>query len=91
MLFISGGKFWYSVGLTKMKGYRAYFDFYDVLTEVEEAGVRMIVSIDEEETGIAEFVNGLPATDNVFDLTGRKVSKSQHGVYIVNGKKMLKK
>ena len=29
MLFISGGKFWYSTGLTKMNGYRAYFDFYD--------------------------------------------------------------
>lgn len=91
MLFISGGKFWYSVGLTKMKGYRAYFDFYDVLTEVEEAGVRMIVSIDEEETGIVKFGNGRSATDNVFDLTGRKVSKPKRGVYIVNGKKMLNK
>ncbi len=81
MLFISGGNFWYSAGSTKMKGYRAYFDFYDVLTEVENAGVKMFVNIDgEEETGI----------ENVFDLSGRKLDKKpQKGVYIVNGKKIL--
>ena len=91
MLFISGGNFWYSAGSTKMKGYRAYFDFYDVLTEVENAGVKMFVNIDgEEETGIENVnVNDNP-NGTIFDLSGRKLDKKpQKGVYIVNGKKIL--
>ena len=91
MLFISGGNFWYSAGSTKMKGYRAYFDFYDVLTEVENAGVKMFVNIDgEEETGIENVnVNDNP-NGTIFDLSGRKLDKTpQKGVYIVNGKKIL--
>lgn len=91
MLFISGGKFWYSTGNTKMKGYRAYFDFYDVLTEVEEAGVKMFFNIDGEETGIENLnaINNLNGA--TFDLSGRRLGNTpQHGVYIVNGKKVLK-
>lgn len=91
MLFLSGGNFWYSMGNTKMKGYRAYFDFYDVLTEVEEAGVRMFVDFGGEQTRIDGIDNGQPETDSVYDLSGRKVSSPQHnGVYIINGKKVLK-
>ncbi len=89
-LFLSNNKFWYSAGLTTMKGFRAFFEFLDVLSEVDEVGVRMLVNIDGEETRI----EGLsPAEDEeaVYDLNGRKVSKPQlHGVYIVNGKKVLK-
>lgn len=87
-LFLSGGKFWYSAGLTKMKAFRAFFSFLDILTEVEDAGVKMVVNIDDEETGI-ENVN---VNDNsmIYDLSGRHVYKAQKGVYIVNGKKVLK-
>lgn len=90
-LFISGGKFWYSAGLTSMKGYRAYFDFYDVLTEVEEAGARMFIDIDGEETGIGN-INANDSDNAMFyDLSGRKVAKpQQHGLYIINGQKVLK-
>lgn len=91
MLFLSGGQFWYSTGKTKMKGYRAYFDFYDVLTEVEEAGVKMFVDFGGEQTRINGIDNGQPEADGVYDLSGRKVSNPQHnGVYIINGKKVLK-
>lgn len=92
MLFISGGKFWYSVGKTSMKGYRAYFDFFDVLTEVEEASVRMFIGIDgDEETGIEGLNTNANFDSDVYDLSGRKVANPQHnGVYIINGKKVLK-
>lgn len=92
MLFISGDKFWYSVGKTSMKGYRAYFDFFDVLTEVEEASVRMFIGIDgDEETGIESLNTNANIGNDIFDLSGRKVANPQHnGVYIINGKKVLK-
>ena len=90
-LFLSGGRFWYSKGLTKMKGYRAYFGFLDVLTEVENAGVKMFVNIDgEEETGIENVNVNDNLNSTTFDLSGRKLDKKpQKGVYIVNGKKIL--
>lgn len=91
MLFLSEGKFWYSTGQTKMKGYRAYFDFYDVLSEVETAGVKILVILDGEETKVDGIVNNKLLDSNWFDLRGRKVVKpQQHGVYIINGKKILK-
>ncbi|MBO7069632.1 MAG: hypothetical protein J6W52_13315 [Bacteroidaceae bacterium] len=90
MLFLNGGCFWYSTGKTKMKGYRAYFDFYDVLTDVEGADVRIFLDFDGEETGIREILTS-DTQRAIFDLSGRKVVKPQlHGVYIINGKKIMK-
>lgn len=42
-------------------------------------------------TGIEE-VNGQQTTVNatVYDLAGRRVSKPQHGIYIINGKKVIR-
>ena len=42
------------------------------------------------ETGILETENGDVKTENCYDLSGRRVEKAQKGVYIVNGKKVLK-
>ena len=42
------------------------------------------------ETGIWETENGEVKTENCYDLSGRRVEKAQKGVYIVNGKKVLK-
>ncbi len=91
-LFLSGGKFYYATENTQhMKGFRAYFDFVDNLTEIEDAAVRMFIDIDGVETGIEEVnVNG-NNNDTFFDLSGRKVAAPQmHGVYIINGRKVLK-
>lgn len=89
-LFLSGGKFWYSAGLTKMKAFRAYFDFLDVLSEVDNAGVRLFVNIDDEETGVENVNVNVNDNDNtIYDLSGRRISEAQKGVYIVNGKKVL--
>ena len=44
-----------------------------------------------EETGIQSVDNALQAKDNaIFDLSGRRVVKAQKGIYIVNGKKIVK-
>ena len=86
-LFLNDNKFYYSTGLSKMKAFRAYFDFYDVLTAVENYGVKMF--IDGLETKVDEI--GFKDTpDSLYDLSGRKVTKPQQSaVYIVNGKKAV--
>jgi hypothetical protein len=89
-LFLSGNKFWYSNGSTKMKGFRAYFDFYDVLSEVENASARIDFNFDDT-TGIKE-VHGNASVEGTYDLQGRKVEEpTNKGLYIVNGKKVVKK
>ena len=90
-LFLNSNKFYYSDGTIKMKGYRAYFDFYDLLTEIEEgAGVKMFFNIDDEETGIKGIDQRQRTKDDIYDLSGRKIAqKQQKGIYIVNGKKVV--
>ena len=89
-VFFNGSKLWYSVGNTRMKGYRGYFYFQDVLTD--GAGVKLQLDIDGV-TGIGNI--GVSAVENtsVYDLSGRKVSvdtkvSAKRGVYIMNGKKV---
>jgi len=88
-LFISNNRFYYSAGETKMKAYRAYFEFDDVLTALDEAGAR-ITMIDSETTGITEY-RGKMSDDTYYDLQGRKVESPRKGVYIVNGSKIAVK
>lgn len=92
-LFINGNKFYYSDGTIKMKGYRAYFDFYDVLTKIEEgSGVKMFFDSDDEEDGIKGIDQEVRTKDDIYDLSGRKISQRlQQGIYIVNGKKVIVK
>ena len=97
-LFLSGNEFWYSTGATKMKGFRAYFDFYDVLTEVDEnyANVRFVFS-EGETTGVRGVGDGIAdhtARDGVYTLQGVKVDGAEtlpKGVYVVDGKKVMVK
>lgn len=89
-LFLSGNKFWYSMGLTKMMAYRAYFTLNDVLTDITGASVKMMISIDGEETGYENVNVNDNLNNTIYDLSGRRVNKAQKGVYIVNGKKILK-
>jgi len=91
-LFLSGGKFWYSTGQTKMKAFRAYFDFYDVLAEVENASVKMVVNFGDE-TGLSSVSFSIENDQSsMYDIQGRKVQgqNAQKGIYIINGKKILK-
>ena len=94
-LFLSGNKFWYSVGLTKIKAYRAWFDFDDLLPDFEDnyAEARIFMVFDSEATGISTMHNDECVMHNeVYDLQGRRVEKPmKKGLYIRNGKKTVKK
>lgn len=91
-LFLSGNKFWYSSGNTKMKAFRAYFDFLDVLTDKTASGARMLLSFDEETTSIQnpKFIirNN---TGEWYTLDGRKLDKkpTAKGVYVKDGRKVV--
>ena len=89
-LFLSENKFWYSTGLTKMKAFRGYFDFYDVLSEIENASSRVVMKWnDEQPTGISEIKHETQKNSQYYDLSGRRVVRPNKGVYIVDGKKTV--
>ena len=101
-LFLSGNKFYYSVGNTKMKGYRAYFNFSDKLAGFSEtnnpSAARIMMTINPVATGIKSWEthhdSDQPQTTNpykpsniFYDLQGRRVKHPQKGLYIRNGRK----
>lgn len=87
-LFLSGNKFWYSAGATKIKAFRAYFMLNEVLSGVAEAKLRFMV--DEDAAAIEgitpDMENGVWYTLDGRQLNGKPTEK---GVYIVDGKKVL--
>ena len=92
-LFLNNNQFWYSNGNT-MKAFRAYFLFDDVLTD-KELNSNVILSFDEAD-GINNVTVGQPA-EGIYDIQGRKVHTDENkwdnlkkGVYIINGKKVVK-
>lgn len=92
-LFLNGGKFWYSVGLTKMKAFRAYFNFTDLLPSFKnrEVPARVFITIDGDATGIMMPSVQQSGNDAVYNLCGQRVSQPatlQKGIYIINGKKV---
>ena len=49
------------------------------------------VIFDSNTTGISNVNNqGNAANDIIYDLSGRRVNKARKGVYIINGKKIVK-
>lgn len=89
-LFISNNKFYYSAGATNMKAFRAYFEFDDVLTALDEAGARISI-VDEDVTGIANVKTLSVESRDYYDLQGRKVENPGKGLYISNGRKVVKR
>ena len=45
---------------------------------------------DDDATGIFETESVEQKTENFYDLSGRRVEKAQKGIYIVNGKKVVR-
>lgn len=96
-LFISENKFWYSTGSARMKAFRGYFDFYDVLTDVENAQAKISFSfVDSSVDSINGPVAGDDSSeDKVYTIDGVLVGKGipakrlSKGVYIVKGKKLV--
>ncbi len=94
-LFISSNKYWYSTGLTKMKAFRAYFTLDDVLTDIESANARVLMSVDGNVTGIKDAtrpnIDVIITQNKGYDLQGRKVENPSKGLYIMNNKKVMVK
>lgn len=88
-LFLNNNKFYYSTGATKMKAFRGYFDFYDVLSEVESAEARISFAVAEDQPTAISNVKR-EADDKYYNLKGQRVEKPGKGIYIVNGKKVKK-
>lgn len=92
-LFLSGNKFWYSVGKTTTKAFRGYFLFYMVLSDVVTADTRISLWFDDDETTGISNVRG--KKDNVrcevYDLLGRRIENPTKGLYIRNGRKEVVK
>ena len=72
---------------TTLKGFRAYLP----ATEVAASRGFAIKWSDDEVTGIRTIDNGKQSVKNgaFYDLSGRRVENPQHGLYIVNGKKVV--
>lgn len=87
-LFLSGNKFYYSTGKTKMKAFRAYFTLNDVLADMGNASARISMSFNDEATAISDATR-LSDNGAYYSLDGRKLDKRpvRKGVYIRNGKK----
>ena len=87
-LFLSGNKFWYSIGETKMKAFRAYFNFIDLIPDFEDNyDARIVMSFDEETTGVNDRMT-MP-DDKYYNLNGQRVKPASKGLYIRNGKKVV--
>ena len=88
-LFLSGNKFWYSTGATKMKGYRAYFDFTDKIESGLSSRVTMLLD-DEVSTGIATLHHNQDTDNEFYNLQGQRVSKPSKGVFIQGSRKVIR-
>lgn len=87
-VFLADNMFWYSTGATKIKAFRGYFEFYDVLDD-KTATSRIVMNFDGEATGINSVLRDALNDGKVYDLNGRQVEKPGKGVFIVNGKKVV--
>lgn len=90
-LFLSNNLFYYATENTKhMKAFRAYFDFDDVLTEVESSSSRVSMFFNGEITGINKVSKKKSDTSGaIYDLQGRRVNKPIKGIFIKDGKKIV--
>lgn len=88
-LFVSGNKFWYSTGATKMKAFRAYFDFQDLLKGIGGDESRIVFSFGEQ-TGIGQLASDRNDGE-YYNLRGQRVETPAKGIYIKDGKKVVVK
>ena len=89
-LFLYNNKFYYSTGKTKMKAFRAYFDFYDVLTDVENANSIKVWVNPDDATGIKAISDSPLKGEDTYNLAGQRVGENYKGIVVKKGKKVLK-
>ena len=89
-LFLNSNKFWYSTGNTKMKGFRGYFYFYEVLDSYSGGGSARI-SFNNEVTEVKD-VKQVGANDGrIYNMQGQQVEQPGKGLYIKDGKVFMNK
>ena len=98
-VFLSGNKFWYSVGESPIKAFRAYFEFHDVIDSYYDTGEARITFSLDGNTLDATLVNserqrvgalaGMGVNSRVYNLNGQRVNVPTKGVYVKNGKKVV--
>ena len=81
--FLSADKLYKSTGSTTIAGTRAY-----IKAKTANARIVNLNFGDETTTGIANV--NVNHNDKVYDLQGRRVNNPTKGIYIVNGKKVIK-
>ncbi len=88
-MFLSGNKFCYSKGQTKTKAFRGYFEFADVLSDVDASGAPNIaITVDDTAARIVDVSRDVE-NNTYYTLQGAKTNNPQKGVFIVNGKKII--
>lgn len=102
-LFLNANNFVYSKGLTKMKAFRAYFNFYYILPEVDDSpassrGISMSIGNGDGNTTRIDNADFLPIRNgHVYSISGQYLGERQNlgrlpkGVYIIDGKKEVVK
>lgn len=88
-LFLNNNKFYYSVGKTKCKAFRAWFWFKDLLSDVATSSSRITFQVDDgSTTGINDVRSKKEDVRcDVYDLQGRRIENPTKGLYIRNGRK----
>jgi len=84
--FVGNGAIYKSAGTTSINAFRAYID------ATEESSVKFFIG--GQPFDYATAVNGIeaaPAQNSaIYNIAGQRVSKAQKGIFIVNGKKVVK-
>lgn len=83
---ISSNNFYFVDSDVNLKGFRGYFT---VESANSNKAVKLNFSFDDILTGI-EGVTAEGLDNNIFDLQGRRVMNAKSGMYIMNGKKVIR-
>ncbi len=82
--------FYAVVGGSTLSAGKAYLPLPTAQLPSAARPMRMVFS-DDEATGIEQTVSNNVHNSEYYDLQGRRVAKPAHGLYIVNGKKVILK
>ena len=92
-LVLDGGQFAYSDGTRQTVAFSAYFELADALTDTETAAACIDIVLDGESitTAIGTAMDSTGVKGTAFTLDGIRVSKAVKGLYIQDGRIVLKK
>lgn len=85
---LQSGKFKWYTG-TKLTGFKAHLELEDG-RETGNARTYTFTFDDNDPTGITEIDGMIESNASIYDLSGRKMTRLQKGINIVNGKKVIR-